>query len=207
MKYRNTQAAAKSNRTEPWALIAAIAIDAHENGELVGSLESRLAAKEAMDAEGLEYKDETIKHLCVLSQFDYDSTPAQRKIWRRYGWTSVHILASSGWTQAHAASFLDSEKRRTLREVQARAGRKVASNEAPSVFEYTPARLDRCWADWANKLTTLMMRGAELAEASEAHEGVEWSAHASIAQMVYGRIVERQLDAEIRDLLESEMNA
>lgn len=207
LRYLNTTAAAKSEKRSSWDLISAIAIDATENGVLVGSLESRVAAKDAMDGEGLEYKDSTIKHLCVLSQFDYDSSATQRRVWRRYGWSAVYILANAGWSQEAAAKFLDVEKRRTFREAQAAASRKVAPNAKPSASACTPGQLDRAWADWANKLTSLMLRGAELAEASEQHEGVEWSGHAAIAQMVYGRIVERQLDAEIRDLLESEMTA
>jgi hypothetical protein len=58
--------------------------------------------------------------------------------------------------------------------------------------------LNKEWRDWLNQLNTLLMRGAALAERSE-QEDVTLDAYGSSGHLIYQRITERKLDAEIRE--------
>lgn len=60
---------------------------------------------------------------------------------------------------------------------------------------------DRC-TKWVHRANKLLMDGARLADEAEA-PGHEHAAHADIALVIYQRLTERQLDAEIRSLLDA----
>lgn len=65
-----------------------------------------------------------------------------------------------------------------------------------------PAKpLNERWAAWANRATTLVIGGAKLADETDNPDKLD--AHAALGYMVYERIVERQLDAEIRSLMDT----
>jgi hypothetical protein len=66
--------------------------------------------------------------------------------------------------------------------------------------------LDDLAREWLNGINTLMMKGAKFAEAAEAAsaDGVLVGAHTGLALLIYQRMVEKQLDAEIRAFYESE---
>ena len=57
------------------------------------------------------------------------------------------------------------------------------------------------WHDWLNRANTLFTNGARLASATDS-ETVELDAHAAAARVLYDRLVERQIDAEIRTFME-----
>lgn len=64
-------------------------------------------------------------------------------------------------------------------------------------------QLDRDWTSWLSALDRLLTQGAELAERSERTETV-LGVHAVMAKMVYERILERKIDAEIRNFFDRE---
>lgn len=64
-----------------------------------------------------------------------------------------------------------------------------------------PATFDAECGRWVNQLNTVFIKGARLAARAE-DENVELGAHASIALLIYQRLSERKLDAELRALLE-----
>jgi len=57
------------------------------------------------------------------------------------------------------------------------------------------------WHDWLNQANTLFLKGARLASHTDA-EQVDLDAHAAAARLLYDRLVERQIDAEIRAFME-----
>jgi hypothetical protein len=66
----------------------------------------------------------------------------------------------------------------------------------------TAEELNREWREWLNQLNTLLMRGAALAERTE-QEDVALDASGASGHLIYQRITERKLDAEIREFFEA----
>ena len=195
VKFTRTEAAAKSDRLTKWDLIAAIAEDADEAGIAISGTESRIAAKSALAAAGSEYRDGTVSDLCVLAKFDYESTAAQRRIWRRYGWTSVREFAKAGWSQSAASQVLDGE-RKSRDEITAA----LSTTRRPSGPKTSPFD-ERC-SQWVQRVARLMHDGALLLEESEKVDAL--GGHAEMALMIYQKLADKYLDAELRQLLESE---
>lgn len=100
-----------------------------------------------------------------------------------------------------AAELLkDPEIRATIREEIINQERREPS-ERP-----VPVRtLNDQWHDWLNRANTLFTNGARLASATDS-ERVELDAHASAARVLYERLVERQIDAEIRTFMDAEIH-
>jgi len=195
VKFKRTQKAATQDRLTKWELIEAIAADADESGLPITSSESCVATKSALESSGDEYADGTVKELCVVAKFDYESSPKQRRVWRTYGWTVIRTVAKSGWTPEAAYDLL-SARHLTRVEVNAAVRGPGHPDEEPS-FEA------KC-ATWVHRANALMMDGARLAEEVERTPGYAPSSQAELALSIYHRMTERQLDAEIRAFFESE---
>lgn len=191
--FERTRKAAHKEKTSKWDLIAAIAEDAVEYGLPITGAQSQADAKRAMAIAGLEYADSTIEQLTVTAKFDYESTPAQRELWRRYGWTIVKQFARSSWTQEAAFEALKSGVA-TKRQVEAllRAPGTVAA----------PLPLPELWATYLAAQSKAFRLGAEAAERSEKED---LDPQSNAAYLIYQRITERQIDAELRNLMESEV--
>lgn len=157
-------------------------------------IESRLAAKAALDAAGSEYADATITSLCLVAKFDWESTSTQRAVWRRYGWSIPARFARAGYSQSAAAEFLRGE-RKTAREVVEYIRPRNGVGAIGKAFD------DRC-AQWVQRANKLMMDGAELFAESETMTNV--ASQAEMALMIYQRLAERHMDAEIRRFFETE---
>lgn len=196
VKFSRTQEAAKSDRLSKWQLIEAIAEDAVENGLTISGTESVLAAKAALEAAGEEYADGTVKELCVVAKFDWQSTKTQRRIWRRYGWTAIRTVVKAGETPESAAVLLGAE-RLTRLEILAQ----VQSARVPG---HPEKPLDDAWSEWLNQGMTWLLKGAKLVARTEDTEGVELGAHAAIGRMLYERISEKAIDAELRHFFDTE---
>lgn len=65
----------------------------------------------------------------------------------------------------------------------------------------TDSELNVAWREWLNQLNTVLMRGAGLEERTE-REGVTLDVYGESGRLMYQRITERKLDAEIRELFE-----
>ncbi len=72
--------------------------------------------------------------------------------------------------------------------------------------ELLAARLAHEWASLGSAQLSLVMRAMKLTEETERAErhGVLLDAHAQLARLIFSRIMERQIDAELRELLEAE---
>lgn len=198
MKFTRTAEAAANDRWARWTLIEAIADDAVESNVAIDGPESYVLTRQAVDEAGAELADSTVKSLCIVADFDRRSAAPERTVWRRYGWTTVYEFARGDWSTADAAEFLGAEKR-TTSEIRAvtrapRFGSKTGGGTVP--FD------DRC-RSWVNQMNKLLMDGARLADEAD-RPTVTAGGHAALMLAIYHRIVERQLDAEIRSLLETE---
>lgn len=196
MEFSRTTEAAKADKLSKWDLIAAIAEDAVDNDVPIAGTASCVAAKAALDAAGHEHADSTVRHLCSIAKFDYESTPAQRKTWRTYGWSCVAVLAEAGWTHEAADDLLRSE-RRSWRQIKDAVS--ARSSARPPAL---PLPLNEAWHKWTRNMDALLTEGAHLASRAET-EPVDLDAHAALGRLIYDRIVERQLDAELRQLIET----
>lgn len=195
--FTRTAKAAQSDRLTKWDLIAAIAEDAADAGVPISGAESVLAAKAALDGAGDEYADSTVKNLCHVAKFDYESTAAHRRIWRRYGWSTVRDVVGAGWSQEAAADLLDGDRKRRAEVREAVAKSRCAGTPKPTDFDAECAR-------WIHQLNKVLMDGARLATKAEAQPIL--TAHAQMAVAIYQNIAERELDREIRRLLETEVS-
>ncbi len=202
MKFSHTEEAAKIDKRSKWDLIAAIALDAMENDVEIVSGESILAAKAALDKAGDEHADSTVHQLCVVAKFDHESDAKQRRVWRRYGWTVVRVLAQSGWEQDVACDFLMGSAK-SKRDVEAEVRRRAGTRTPAKVPGNPEIDLDAALVAAVNRLDAILTEFASLAERAET-ENVELSNHAQLALLIYERITERKIDAELRDLMESE---
>lgn len=192
MTFDRTKTAAEKDRTSRWDLIEAMIADAVDAGlPIVGKESTDLAAAACKEA-GVEFSTLSIRNLLVVGKFDHESTSKQRRIWRRYGWTVVREVVKAGWTQDAAYELL-AGSHKSKRDVQA------AVRSDPGVTNRT---FDERCAAWISRANDLLADGAALAEEAES-QYVELGAHSTLALSIYRTMVERQLDAEIRTLLEA----
>lgn len=192
--FNRTKQAATVDRATRWGLIEAIAADAVDNDLPISGIKSQLAACSALTEAGNEYAESTVHDLCVVAKFDQESTPTQRQLWRTYGWSNVRLAAKAGWSQKEVAALLSGDHK-SLSDIQ-RALDRSKGRDTPA----PPAPLDDRWAAWVNHQNALLMEGARLDAETEEAGGV--GGHAHLGRMIYHQIVERQLDAEIRTLLD-----
>jgi len=100
-----------------------------------------------------------------------------------------------------AAELLkDPEIAATIRDAIVTQERREMHHERPIQIR----SLDDQWHDWLNRANTLFLNGARLASHTDA-EHVDLDAHAAAARMLYDRLVERQIDAEIRAFMDAEV--
>lgn len=194
--FRRTAAAASQERQSRWEVIAAIAADADEAGQSITGAATFFAAARAFEDAGVEYADTTIRDLCTLAKFDYESMPAQQKIFRRYGWTLVLPFAQHGFSPTAAADFLKTP--RTRAEVNAHVSGSSGTKKPSPVMSFD----QRC-SEWVNHMNAVMTEGAMLAAEAEQNEKLVIGAHAEMALVIYRRLAERQLEAELRRFLEA----
>lgn len=195
LAFKRTARAAHSERLSKWDLIAAIAEDAVEADLPITGIDSILEAKRALDAAGNEYADNTIKSLCFLAKFDYESDAPQREVWRRYGWATVVEVAKAGWTPEAGVDLLDGE-RKSHREVRAAL---VASSD---VATGKPASFDDRCAEWVGRLLKVLMDGRALATEAEGVDSV--GSQAALALHYLAAINDKVTDAELRQILTEE---
>jgi hypothetical protein len=204
--FRSTWQAANADLLSKWKLIEAIAKDALANDLPISGEESCSAAFKALEAANHEHTSQTVRNLCVVAKFDAESNDEQRMVWRRYGWTVVREVAKAGWTQDAAAELLGG-KQLKRREVVARLrvarDPGVPENVDPLAWEKQPIEPGE-WAEWVKEMSRVLTHGARLAVRTENTEGLVLGAHDAIAFVLYQRLNERAIDAEIRQLLESE---
>lgn len=198
-EFTRTRNAAQVERTSKWDLIAAIAEDATASGLLITSMESQLAAKAAFESVGNDYTDGTIKDLTLVAKFDHEATDDQRSAWRSSGWTVVRRFAEAGWSQEAVADWYRSGPPGGTSK---RAAESAVRNAAGPKREPAPKQIDDAWREWLNAVNRVLTDGARLAERTEA-EGVELGAHSGVAHLIYERLTERKLDAELRELFAS----
>lgn len=199
VKFKRTAAAAQRDKQSKWDVIQSIAEDASEAGLPIVGIESRTEARKALKAAGHEHEDNTVRDLCLVAKFDHESTPAQRKTWRRYGWTIPHQFAKRGWSQEAAEKHLVGPGLLSKSEAVAIASGKNADDDTPEVEK----PLDERWTSWVQRLSTLMTEGAKLAAETD-DTGLVLGGYAALARELYDRLAERQIDAEYRQLLEAE---
>jgi len=192
--FTRTAKAAQSDRLTKWDLIAAIAEDATEAEVPISGIHSVLAAKAALKDAGNEYADGTVKSLCIAAKFDHESSPAQRKVWRRYGWSAVSRVAETGWSPEAAFELLAGDHK-SWRDVLA-----ALVPARPSARPEVPLD-DRC-AQWVSRLHLLLRDGRHLATEAEGIHAV--GGHVSMALNFYAAINDKITDAEIRQLLTEE---
>jgi len=197
VRYKRTEKAAKADKASKWEIVEAIALDAVDAGYDFSGIESCLAARAAFEKNGYEHTDAVVKNLCVLAGFDHRSTAKQRAVWRRYGWSVVALVASAGWTAEKAYDLLAYEH-------QTQAAVRDAVVAARNVNIPRTDLADE-WTKWLTKLNALLIAGAKLAhETDRRPHAITGAPYAEFAHQIYQRITERKLDAEIRDLLDSE---
>ena len=197
-EFTRTRNAAQVERSSKWDLIAAIADDAVASALPITSMESKLAAKAAFESVGVDYADTTIRDLCTTARFDHDATDEQRRSWRPFGWSIARQFAMAGWSQEAAADWFRSIDTTPTQRLANAVIRDVAGPRP----EPAPPAIDDAWREWLNAATRLLMGGARLAERTD-NENIELGAHSAMARVVYERMTERNLDAELRELFAS----
>lgn len=71
----------------------------------------------------------------------------------------------------------------------------------PGAFDGDSAGLNELWTGWLNQANTLLVSGARLEERTES-KGARLDAHAAAGRLIYQRLTERKLDAELRQLFD-----
>jgi hypothetical protein len=196
--FNRTVEAARHERVSQWQMIEAIALDAADNALPITGIDSIVAAKSAFESAGVDYSQNTVRALCLVAKFDHESTAAQRTVFRSYGWSVVQRVASAGWSQEAAAAFL-SEGRRSHKDVTEAVKR---ANVGTRTGDKARTR-DDLVADWEqslNRLNVVLTDCARLAEETD-NLGIDLGGYAAFARLIYERITERKLDAEIREFL------
>jgi len=196
-EFTRTRTAATAERTSKWELIAAIAEDATACALKITSMDSQLAAKAAFEAAGCDYADRSIKSLCVVAKFDHEATDAQRSTWRGTGWSLINVFAMAGWSQEAVVAWF----RASACPTHSRAVAAVRDAAGPKP-EPAPMPIDDAWRHWLSAVNRVLTDGARLAERTEV-ENAELGAHSAIAALIYERLTERKLDAELRELFAS----
>jgi hypothetical protein len=198
MEFTRTQQAAQTEKQSKWDLIEAIALDAVDNGVDISSVESQVGAYKACAAAGNEHADPTIRSLCVVAKFDYESSAGQRRTWRKYGWSVVAEVAKAGWSQDAASAFL-AGRQRSQREVRAEIEKKARQGSRRPSFPQDP---NEFWHKWITHLDRELARAAEAIDHYGATDDLD--PHSALAVLIYERITENKIDAELRDLIEAE---
>ncbi len=195
-KFTRTAQAAEKDRTSKWDLIEAIAADATDAGVPIVGLESRTAALEACAAAGTDYTSSTVKNLCIVAKFDSESTPEQRQVWRRYGWSVLRETANAGWTPDAAHELLSGERltRQQVRAVLGTPGCLEADAIAPSFDERVSA--------WVVRFQAVMHEGAQLVAEGD-RDVVVPGGHAALMFAIFAKLREDQIDVELRHMLET----
>jgi len=109
-------------------------------------------------------------------------------------------VAASGVSQEAAHRHLSGKERKNQSEIRDALGIGSRTIYGP---DPAPLSIDERWADAANRLNKLLMDLHGLDADTDAAD-VVLGPQAALAREIYHRIVDRQLDAEIRQLLESE---
>lgn len=198
MKFSRTEEAAKNEKQSKWALIEAIADDAVDNGVKIASVESQIEARKACFAAGNEHADETVRSLCVVAEFDRESNPGQRRTWRSYGWSIIAEVAKAGWSQERASAFL-AGTRRSQREVRAEIAKRAEGGSRRPGFPQDP---NEFWHKWVSRIDRDLALAAEAMEFYGDTEDLD--SHSVLAALVYERITESKIDAELRELIDAE---
>jgi len=186
------------DRESRWDLIAAIANDASSLNLPITGVRALVATKEALEQAGCDYAATTIKQLSVTAKLYDNGSTEQKTIFETYGWTIVRDLAKAGWTPADAANLLGSEHR--TRADVASAIRDLRGPGTPEPKPEPP--LGDAWKAWLYKINRDLIEGARLAERSDI-EDVVLDAYSAFAELIYQRITERKLDAELREFFDS----
>lgn len=198
MEFSRTKAAANADKRSRWDLVAAIAEDAIDAGVPITSTASVTAAKEALDAVGLEMTPDSVKNLSCLAKFDHESTDRQRQEWRRYGTSVVREVALAGWSQEAAFDLLARPKRVTRSEVRIalKAGNAGVTQHgaAPDINEQGHRLLSQINA-WFTDM-------AKFADRAEAEGGLD--SYSAAVLETYHALTEKRIDAELRQILEAE---
>lgn len=194
-EFTRTEKAAAVDKLSRWDLIAAIAEDADTAGVPITGGESQAATTRALERAGLELASRTVKHLTVVAKFDWESMPEQRKVWRRYGWSSVMYFANAGYSPSAAEAFLDVPDLRTRAEIEAelRSGLPVGQNDQPE--------LNEAWAAWLTRAHALLADGVILDQRTE-EEHADLDEEAGFARVMFQRMNERNFDTQLRQVLD-----
>lgn len=182
-----------------WQVVDALVeeMPGHCSGEDLTGCQRSLAAA------GIDKSTATIADYRVVGQFVERSTPSQSAAFRSQSVTTITVFAQRGASQEMALAELRKFQKTTGRQRMPRAAARslFESGRARPAGPSAPSFDERC-AAWVQQANKLMMDGARLAE--EADGAVVLSGHAELALTIYKRMTERQLDAEIRQLLETE---
>lgn len=198
MEFSRTKAAAATDKRSRWDLVAAIAEDAIDAGVPITSTASVIAAKEALDAVGLEMAPDSVKSLSIVAKFDHESTDRQRQEWRRYGTSIVQRVAEAGWSQEAAFDLLAQPRRLTKSEV----GHAVKIAAAGTTGSPEPADINDVLHKRLHEINAWFTNMAQDADRAEA-EG-ELDAYSEAVLEIYRALAERRIDAELRSLLDAE---
>jgi hypothetical protein len=132
-----------------------------------------------------------------------------------HAWAPTTRVVGASWSvhrelagYPNKARFLNQLVRKyggrvTVNQVRQETGRQPANYKKPSGLD--ALSIDEAWATWGKRMSALLDDGARLADRTEKTEGLQLGAHAGIAHLIYQRIRERQIDAEYRHLVESEL--
>ncbi len=199
MKFTHCEKAFSNGLRNDWEQVEAIAADAIENGVPIVGQQSIAAAVEASAKSGNEKAASTIAHMALLAKFDHESTARQRRVWRRYGWSTVLVPANGGWSQDDTYDLLVGSLK-SWRDV---AGA-VRGASSPSARGGRKQPLNDEWHAWLGRLGKVMLDGAKLATRTDNEGDAKLDFHSLGAVSLYHRFSEKQIDAELRDLLNSE---
>lgn len=197
MEFSRTKAAAATDKRSRWDLVAAIAEDAIDAGVPITSTASVSAAKDALDAVGLEMAPDTVRNLSCLAKFDHESTDRQRQEWRRYGTSIVQIVAAAGLSQEAAFDLLATPKRLTQAEV-----RHLVKASNVDITELEPPDVNAVLHKRLHEINAWFTNMAQDADRAEAEGGLD--AYSEAVLEIYRALTERRIDAELRSLLEAE---
>lgn len=196
MIFARTKAAANVDKLSRWDLVAAIAEDAIDAGLPITSGASVVAAKDALDAVGLEMSPDSVRDLSCVAKFDHESTERQRQEWRRYGTSIVQEVAKAGWSQEAAYDLLAAPERLTKAQVrQAVKGSNGAGTIEPPDINEVGHKLLHAIGNW-------FMDAAKFVERAEAEGGLD--AYSASVVELYHILTEKRLDAELRQLTDEE---
>lgn len=199
MEFSRTKAAAATDKRSRWDLVAAIAEDAIDAGVPITSTASVSAAKDALDAVGLEMAPDTVRNLSCLAKFDHESTDRQRQEWRRYGTSIVQRISDAGWSQEAAFDLLSGPRRLTWAQV----GEAIkASSPSARTPADGPPDINAVLHKRLHEINAWFTNMAQDADRAEDEGGLD--AYSEAVLEIYRALAERRIDAELRSLLDAE---